>query len=98
MFEMKLLAFAVLVPATALASFVVDNDLSEFLRFESRFNKVYSSEDERSQKFEVFKQNLAANRRHNNLPNASYRRGINQFSDLTGTFFSCFPITYSTKA
>jgi len=86
-FEMKLLALAVLVPATALASFVVDNDLSEFLRFESRFNKVYSSEDERSQKFEVFKQNLAANRQHNNRPNASYRRGINQFSDLTAEEF-----------
>ena len=65
---MKLLALAVLVPATALASFVVDNDLSEFLRFESRFNKVYSSEDERRKRFEVFKQNLADNRHHNSLP------------------------------
>lgn len=48
---------------------------------------MYSSEDERSQRFEAFKQNLAANKLHNSRPNASHKKGINQFSDLTAEEF-----------
>ena len=91
---MKLLTLVILVSGTALAvaSLDKDNDLREFVRFESKFDKVYSSEDERRKRFEVFKQNLADNRHHNSLPNASYKRGINQYSDLTG--MSCSFLTF----
>jgi len=84
---MKYLAIAFLVPAVALASFIVDPEITQFLNFETKFNKVYGSEEERIQRFEVFRQNLVEISLHNSRQDVSYTKGINQFSDLTAEEF-----------
>ena len=80
----QLFAVLVVLPAVALANYVVDPEITQFLSFETKFNKVYGSEEERIYRFEVFQQNLAEISRHNSRQGVTYTKGINQFSDLTG--------------
>ena len=55
---------------------------AEFERFEVQFNKVYENEVERLKRFEVFQENLGEYEAFNNEGH-NWRKGINQFSDLT---------------
>jgi len=84
---MKYLGIVVLLPAVALASFIVDPEITQFLNFETKFSKVYGSEEERIHRFEVFRQNLVEISRHNSRQDVTYTKGINQFSDLTAEEF-----------
>ena len=55
---------------------------AEFEKFEVQFNKVYENEVERLKRFEVFQENLEEYESFNNEGH-NWRKGINQFSDLT---------------
>jgi len=77
-----LVAFAGLASAVSLKQ-----DFEEFRRFQLKFAKVYASDAERNQRFQVFRENLREIEQHNQQPNASYKKGINQFADLTAEEF-----------
>ena len=55
---------------------------AEFEKFEVQFNKIYENEVERLKRFEIFKANLVEYKAFNNEGH-NWRKGINQFSDLT---------------
>ena len=55
---------------------------AEFERFEVQFNKVYENEVERQKRLKVFQDNLGEYEAFNNEGH-NWRKGINQFSDLT---------------
>ena len=54
----------------------------EFEKFEVQFNKLYENEVERLNRFEIFQENLGEYEAFNNAGH-NWRKGINQFSDLT---------------
>ena len=58
-----------------------------FLSFQKRFNKIYPSETELQQRFEIFKENVITIFQHNLEKNENYTMGINQFTDLTPSEF-----------
>jgi C1A family cysteine protease len=58
-----------------------------FLSFQKRFNKIYTSETELQQRFEIFKENVITIFQHNLEKKENYTMGINQFTDLTSTEF-----------
>ena len=60
------------------------SEWAQFVEFEAKFEKVYGSSAERDSRFEVFKQNLKHIQEHNARRGVSYKKGINQFADLTG--------------
>jgi hypothetical protein len=55
----------------------------QFLRFQQRHSKVYTSAAEERLRFGVFQDNLAAVEAHNAAGGSTYTRGVNQWSDLT---------------
>ena len=61
---------------------------SEFSLFQTQFNKVYSSEQERQNRYLIFTQNLAKIQSHNSKPNVSWTMGIKQFTDMTGRYLA----------
>ena len=60
------------------------SSMSEFREFEIKYNKMYSSPQERKARYVVFVNNLAKIRSHNSKPNVSWTMGINQFTDMPG--------------
>ena len=58
-----------------------------FLSFQKRFNKIYPSETELQQRFEIFKENVITIFQHNLEKKENYTMGINQFTDLTSVEF-----------
>jgi len=63
------------------------SSMSEFREFEIKYNKMYSSPQERKARYEVFVKNLAEIRSHNSKPNVSWTMGINQFTDMPSEEF-----------
>ena len=65
--------------------------LADFLRFEKKYQKVFSSREERALRFKVFHENLEMIEEHNSKSDSTYKMGINQFTDLTSkSFFNKF--------
>lgn len=58
-----------------------------FLSFQTRFKKIYPTETELQQRFEIFKENVISIFQHNLEKKENYTMGINQFTDLTSTEF-----------
>lgn len=63
------------------------NELFEFDNFVCRFNKQYSTMEEREKRFNIFKTNLKAIITHNNNSSVNFTLGVNQFTDLTADEF-----------
>jgi len=57
-----------------------------FLNFQKRFNKIYSSQEESNQRFDIFKENLRTIIQHN-LEKHNFTMDINRFTDLSATEF-----------
>ena len=57
-----------------------------FLNFQKRFNKIYSSQEELNQRFDIFKENLQTIIQHN-LEKHNFTMAINRFTDLSATEF-----------
>lgn len=58
-----------------------------FVSFQSRFKKIYPSETELQQRFQIFKENVITIFQHNLEKKENYTMGINQFTDLTSMEF-----------
>jgi len=58
----------------------------EFEAYKLQFNKVYSK-SENTYRRSVFLRNLEEIERHNSLPSSTYKKGINQFTDITDEEF-----------
>ena len=58
-----------------------------FLSFQKNFNKIYPSETELQQRFQIFKENVITIFQHNLEKKENYTMGINQFTDLTSAEF-----------
>ncbi len=58
-----------------------------FLSFQARFKKIYPSETDLQQRFEIFKENVINIFKHNLEKKENYTMGINQFTDLTSSEF-----------
>jgi C1A family cysteine protease len=58
-----------------------------FVSFQSRFKKIYPSETELQQRFQIFKENVITIFQHNLEKKENYTMGINQYTDLTSTEF-----------
>jgi C1A family cysteine protease len=58
-----------------------------FLSFQKRFEKIYPSETELQQRFQIFKENVITIFQHNLEKKENYTMGINQYTDLTSMEF-----------
>ena len=70
----------------------ITNDWKDFSLFRERFRKVYSSDEETDERFEVFRSNLRSIIEHNIVPGQNFTLGVNQFSDLTPEEFKALYI------
>ena len=57
-----------------------------FSEFVEKHNKKYSSNDEFMDRLKIFTENVKDIEAHNNRRDLSWKKGINQFSDLTGKY------------
>jgi len=73
------------------------NDWKDFSLFRERFRKVYSSDEETDERFEVFRSNLRSIIEHNIVPGQNFTLGVNQFSDLTPEEFKALYINSGFK-
>jgi len=73
----------VCVLALALSVSALPNFKAEFEAFEEKYNKNYANGIERLQRFIIFQKNLRDIENFNQRKNASWKKGINQFSDMT---------------
>merc|ERR1712198_217218 len=55
--------------------------------FVEKYNKKYETSEEFMDRLKVFTENVKEIEAHNNRRDASWRKGINQFSDLTAQEF-----------
>ena len=58
-----------------------------FVSFQTRFKKIYPSETELQQRFQIFKENVITIFQHNLEKKENYTMGINQYTDLTSAEF-----------
>lgn len=77
------LLFLVLVSSSS--SSADNNDLFEIWCKQN--GKIYSSPEEKLQRFQVFEKNLAFVNEHNNMENSTYTLALNSFADLTNHEF-----------
>merc|ERR1712042_431224 len=82
--KMKLLLLPVLA-AVALAG-QADYAKLQFAQFREQYGKVYKTRTEHQMRFDIFQANLKKIEEHNKS-GASWKKGINQFSDLTEAEF-----------
>jgi hypothetical protein len=60
----------------------------KFNEFVVKFNKKYTDQEEFNDRLKVFTQNLKDIENHNARHDQTWTKGINQFTDLTGNYFS----------
>lgn len=60
----------------------------DFSQFKAQYSRTYSSEEEHSFREYVYYSRLEKIAKHNAHPNASYRLGVNEFSDITELEFN----------
>merc|ERR1711872_807669 len=82
--KMKLLLLPVLA-AVALAGHA-DYAKLQFAQFKEQYGKIYKTRSEHQMRFDIFQANLKKIEEHNKS-GASWKKGINQFSDLTEAEF-----------
>ena len=58
-----------------------------FSSYIAKFSKSYKNKDEYNARFEAFKENYRKVQDHNSRNEASFKLGINKFSDLTNEEF-----------
>merc|ERR1712241_880086 len=76
---MKVLLVITVLVALTLAD---QSTLQKFNDFKLKYKKAYRNINEEVERFDIFKANLAEIDAHNN-GRSSYKKGINQFTDLT---------------
>ena len=64
----------------------------KFNEFISKYRKQYADTEEFNDRLKVFAQNLKDIEAHNARKDQTWTKGINQFTDLTGTKFLIFLI------
>jgi len=75
-------------PSSALDENIENIDFwKSFVSFQTRFKKIYPTETELQQRFEIFKENVINIFQHNLEKKENYTMGINQFTDLTSIEF-----------
>lgn len=81
----KILVFAAILAITALLVFNYEGDQSvdQFEKFKNQHGKVYSSTEQERYRKSIFYINVAQIEAFNALPTQSYKKGINQFTDMT---------------
>ena len=84
-----LLGLTILVCCGALVPEAFANDplMSVFEKWVGDFGKVYKSDTEKLNRFEVFKTNFQFIESMKNQPGLTYTVGLNQFADLTNSEF-----------
>ena len=93
MFTLLLTLFFVSIDGSSnLKGTTLTNDWKDFSLFRERFRKVYSSDEETDERFEVFRSNLRSIIEHNIVPGQNFTLGVNQFSDLTPEEFKALYI------
>merc|ERR1712198_420347 len=82
--KMKLLLLSVL--ATVALAGQADYAKLQFAQFKEQYGKIYKTRSEHQMRFDIFQANLKKIEEHNKS-GASWKKGINQFSDLTEAEF-----------
>ncbi|KAK8652605.1 hypothetical protein V6N13_126633 [Hibiscus sabdariffa] len=88
------LAFIVLVGANLVCEATSRTSLQDASMYErhrqwmSEFGQVYSDNNQRHKRFDIFKQNVALMDSFNNANNKTYIHAVNQFADLTNEEFT----------
>merc|ERR1712083_74517 len=82
--KMKLLLLSV-IAAVALAGHA-DYAKLQFAQFKAQYGKIYKTRTEHQMRYDIFQANLKKIEEHNKS-GASWKKGINQFSDLTEAEF-----------
>jgi cathepsin L len=77
---------------TSFKGTTLTNDWKDFSLFRERFRKVYSSDEETDERFDVFRTNVRSIIEHNIVPGQNFTLGVNQFSDLTPEEFKALYI------
>jgi len=88
MVRTSLLAFCGLSSLGKAALVSKSQALAEFALFKNRHQKVYASEEEEGQRFVNLHASLERIRAHNEQPGQSWKKGLNQFSDMSDEEFS----------
>jgi C1A family cysteine protease len=98
MFTLLLTLFFVSIDAssnlkgTTIKGTTLTNDWKDFSLFRDRFRKMYSSDEEIDERFEIFRSNVRSIIEHNIVPGQNFTLGVNQFSDLTPEEFKALYI------
>ena len=82
---MKSFIFVIFVLGLANAFTTIDvNAWTRFDDFVRKYNKTYLSFDHYNERLQIFTENLFEIDRHNTQKDKSWRKGVNEFTDLTG--------------
>jgi len=58
-----------------------------FDNYQKKHAKTYASEEEKSYRAQVFKENIQKIKQHNSNTNKTYTQGVNEFTDMTNEEF-----------
>jgi len=83
---MKIVAIVCLIAVASAINIDEKEFMFQFSRFQSKFNKSYSTMDEQAAKYAVFKVNYKSIVEHN-LQGLTWTEGVNEFADMTWTEF-----------
>merc|ERR1711865_843197 len=98
--NMRLTIALLCLAAVAYSAPLGNSEMTEmFSAFKSEFNKVYETETELLQRYEMFTKNvnIINNHNENEAASAGYTMAINQFTDWTTQEFSAY-LTYNGTA
>lgn len=92
------LAVVLLCVALVPKSVADDSVWSVYEKWMSDFGRVYKSDTEKHQRFEVFKANFQFVESTNKKPGLSYKVGLNEFADLTNEEFKAKYVGYKSPS